>query len=758
MKTDRLIPSMFHRRLALLMVFFLLGGGVLLARVARLTLVDGPGLLAEAERRLVSERWIETTRGRILDRNGRVLAMDRPAFDVAVDYQVITGDWADQQAAVAARRANIDQWLELSPAERDALIEVELPPYRAQLEAMWDEFALTAQLPREELERRKSAVISYVQRMAVSIWERRRLARQRELSRERETMVEVDMRDVARPIREQREPHVLLHGVDDNVAFSFRKLAEEHPGLTISDGVSREYPYETMEVVVDLSSFPAHLRKPHMKSVTVRGVATDQIGWMRDRVFEEDIDRRFKATGIEPADDPGRYLPGDSVGSAGLEKSLEVALRGSRGRLARRLDTGNVDRVEPVPGSDAMLAIDIELQAQLQAILDPALGLTIVQDWHGNLEDRLSQQLAAGIAVIDIDTGETLALASTPSFTRDEIETDSERIFSDPILAPAINRAFGRPYEPGSIVKPLVLATAVSEGAHSLGTMIQCNGHLFPGRKDIYRCWIFRDRFSFTTHSNQVGGPLDGETAIARSCNIYFYTIGRALGADRLAAMYTRLGVGEGFRFGLEPGQPGFMGRLDGSALEATDAYFLAMGQGPVSWTPLHAANAYATLARGGVTLEPRLLRATGESQRTVDLQWNKTAVATALEGLRRGVNEDYGTGHHFTTGEGRRERIFNAEGLRIAGKTGTAESGPIYADTDNDGELDRDADGHLIAVRSGDHSWTTVLVGPKNGEYRYAISVVVEYGGSGSRVAGPIANQAVHALQQHGYLPGGGS
>lgn len=756
MKTDRLIPSMFHRRLALLMVFFLLGGSVLLARVARLTLVDGGDLLAEAERRLVSERWIETTRGRILDRNGLVLAMDRPAFDIAVDYQVITGDWAMQQAAAAARRANSDTWLELSPAERDALIEARLPEYRDQLEALWSDFATIAGLPREELERRKNAVIAHVNRMAVSIWERRRLARQRELSRQRETLVEVELADVARPIREQREPHVLLHGVDDDIAFSFRKLAEAHPGLSVTDGVAREYPHETMEVVVDLSSFPAHLRKPHVQSVTVRGVATDLIGWMRDRVFEEDIDRRYDATGVDPADDLGRYLPGDSVGSAGLEKALEVELRGSRGRAARRLDTGDVERIEPVTGTDVTLAVDIELQAHLQAILDPALGLTIVQDYHAN-PDHIGQQLAAGIAIVEIATGESMALASTPTFERAEIEDNIDRIFNDPVMAPAINRAFGRPYEPGSIVKPLVLATGVSEGVHSLGERITCNGHLLPNRDDIYRCWIYRDRYSYTTHSQQLGGPLDGAEAIARSCNIYFYTIGRALGPERLATMYTDLGVGSGFRFGLEPGQPGFMGRLDGSPLESTDGIFLAIGQGPVSWTPLHAANAYATLARAGVTLEPRMLRNTGESQRTRDLHWNRAAVATALEGLRRGVNEDGGTGHHLSL-DSRREPIFNAAGVRVAGKTGTAQAGPIYQDADRDGELDRDANGNLIPLRSGDHSWTTVLVGPEGGEYEYAISVVVEYGGSGSRVSGPIANQAVHALQQRGYLPGGGS
>ena len=743
---------MFHRRLILLMVFFTLGGGVLLARVARLTLIDGGDLLKQAERRLVSSRWIETTRGRILDRAGRVLAMDRPAFDVAVDYQVITGQWAVKQAARKARRLRADDWPQLSPDQRDVLIDAELPAYEAQLEELWQTFAQIAGISRTEVERRKNAIIAHVQRMAASVWERRRLSRQRELSRQKETLVEAPLADFVRPIREQREPHVLLNGVDDSVAFTFRKLAERLPGLSITDGVSRVYPYETMDVVVDLSTFPATLRQPHVVSVTVQGVATDLIGTMRDRVFEEDIKRRTTATGLNPADDLGRYRPGDSVGSSGLEKTLEHSLRGERGRAVRRLDTGVVDRVEPAPGADVTLTLDIQLQAHIQALLDPALGLTTVQDWQGNHTLDTGAALAAGVAVIDIPTGDVLALASTSPYTREQLKTNPGSIFGDDILAPAVNRAFARPYQPGSIVKPLVLATAVTQGVHSLDTLIACNGHLLPNRKDIYRCWIYRKRFNYLTHSMQVGGPLNAVQAIARSCNIYFYTLGRALGPQRMEAMYRQLGVGEGFRFGLQSGARGFIGRLDGSPLEKSDAIFLGIGQGPVSWTPLHAANAYATLARRGLMIEPRLIESE-EPQKQVDFHWDQAAVAAGLEGIHQGVAESFGTGNHMNL-PGGRQRLFNVTGVRIAGKTGTAQSGPIYQDTNHDGKLDRDDHGDLIPLRKGDHGWTTVLVGAPDGPYLYAVSVVVEFGGSGSHVAAPIANQVVHALQQDGYLP----
>ena len=122
-----------------------------------------------------------------------------------------------------------------------------------------------------------------------------------------------------------------------------------------------------------------------------------------------------------------------------------------------------------------------------------------------------------------------------------------------------------------------------------------------------------------------------------------------------------------------------------------------------------------------------------------------------SLEGLRKSVSED-GTGHHITLADGTRLPIFNAHGVTVWGKTGTAQAPPLRAaDTNGDGEIDGDDEG-----REGlDHAWFVGLVGPgEPARPRYAIAVIVEYGGSGGKVAGPVANQIVHALQAEGYLP----
>jgi len=158
-----------------------------------------------------------------------------------------------------------------------------------------------------------------------------------------------------------------------------------------------------------------------------------------------------------------------------------------------------------------------------------------------------------------------------------------------------------------------------------------------------------------------------------------------------------------------------------------------------------------ATLVGSG----PRLARpggaVPGRAQRP-DLGLDRATVVALLEGLRRSVS-DGGTGHHITYDSGEREPIFNAEGVVVWGKTGTAQAPAMrLEDTDGDGAVGA-GDEEISGL---DHAWFVGLVGPADTDApMFAIAVIVEYGGSGGRVAGPIANQVIRALQHEGYLPG---
>ena len=784
MDWSKLIPSMFHRRLVLLLLATSIPVAGIVAQLGRLTLADGDGLRADAERRLVRTSWTPTTRGRILDRTGRVLARDVPSYDISVDYRCISGAWALSRAGGYARARHRNEWPKLDTEQRAELIDRYVGEFAAHIDRMWVRVAEVAGVDADLVDDQLVAIIERVESVHDAVSSRRldtlrarRLARGQELTTEVEEQLE---RSASRPVREQVEPHAVLRRVQDDIGFAFLKLSEERvvfeslrhdgvpdeyctapllPGLVVADAGSRVYPFEQMTVDIDLSTLPRPIRGEGTTSITCNGVATQLIGWMKLAAQQEDVERRRTRIANDQAfaesvlagrkTDRGRYRDGDTAGASGIESALENELRGLRGFDSVALDTGAVEREVSSPGRDIRLTLDVMLQARVQAAMDPALGLSLVQEWHGEPTEwmPIGTTINGAAIVLEIDTGEILAMVSAPTFSRTRLRDDPDSIFKDPVALPYINRAIDVPYQPGSIVKPMVLATAVSHHGHDLLEGIDCHGHLFPDRDDVFRCWPYRERYGYSTHNQRLGHAPQAVEAIMASCNVYFYTLGQRLGVDGMADVYRLFGVDEPTEFGHD----GLIGpNGDTGALEATDAIFMAIGQGPVAWTPLQAAEAYATLARGGVRIKPRLID-DGRPPEVVDLELDPEAVDAALLGIRRAVNEFQGTGHHITAG-GRYEPIFNAEGVEVWGKTGTAQASSITETIES-----QDAEGDMVkrrvVLRSGDHSWFLVLVGPKGRGPKYAIAVVMEYAGSGGKVSGPIVNQIIHALKSEGYL-----
>jgi cell division protein FtsI/penicillin-binding protein 2 len=173
----------------------------------------------------------------------------------------------------------------------------------------------------------------------------------------------------------------------------------------------------------------------------------------------------------------------------------------------------------------------------------------------------------------------------------------------------------------------------------------------------------------------------------------------------------------------------------------------MGIGQGPVSWTPMHAANAHATLARGGVYMPPKLLLSGPQMQdyTTHDLNLDAAAVELALEGMRQSAEEPYGSSHHLSIQGVGREPIINVPGVKVRAKTGTAQA-PVVAR--------RNEAGAVEILREGNHAWYVGMVSKIGAEKpSYVVAVMVEYGGSGGRVSGPVANQVMWALNDLGYL-----
>lgn len=746
---------MFVRRLAFLCMAALVSFVVLGAQLVRLAVVEHDAHRGVAERRLDRVEFIPTHRGRILDRRGRILAEDRPSWDVAMEYDFIGGAWAVRHARAAAREAvGATRWSELSAAARGAAIEERLPAAEARGEWVVRAVCELVGIERSQFEIGLDEVRRRVQERAVAVWDR-----QRELEMSRH--VDGDERFVRRPIREQTLAHVVVAAVPDVVAFELQRISDEVPGvLDVRESSRRETPLHTLDVDLDRSTLPRGLRTTRPLRLRLDGVADHILGEVRDSVWASDLRRR---PFLDPASgeivDLGGYRAGlDRIGSRGVEAAQEDRLRGSRGMIRTRLDSGAVSRVEAQPGGDVQLTIDIELQAMVQGILDPRFGLMRTHDWQTPTDAEDSgdppggRELLGAAVVIDVESGEILAAVSRPTIAEGlQLDAAQQRL-----ALPYVNRPFESPYPPGSILKPLIYLGAVDAKVFSSDQRIACRGHFLPDNPNVLRCWIYRERTGFATHEDRAGGPLDATDAISRSCNIFFYTAAARLGPARLVPWLQRLGIGAPLDTGLliwrEPEEGdgpivatgehgGFL--PDPGRIGSTEAALIGIGQGPVAWTPVMAANAFATLARGGIVRDATIVRGRRDDRaRRADLRLDPVAVRAALGGLREVVSAEHGTATSIRYQDGSREPIIDQPGLAVWGKTGTVQTG-------------MSPDGPAGRIAAVDHAWFVGLVGSEVDERpRYAIAVIVEHGRSGGRTAGPIFNQIVHALRRLRYLP----
>ncbi len=746
-----------------------LGTAGLTARLVQLTVAQGDQWRAEAESSLVESRLVPTVRGRILDRHLRVLAEDRPSYDLAVKYPVIDGGWALQRAEKAARRRYEETWPHLTRAEQLDLIAQNQPRFEQQIEVLWSRLCRLGRIERAGLDERLHTIERRVQRM-VSTVQLARLRRWR-----LDTDDPIDREEIARPIGEQAAPHAVLADLKDPARLEVERLIAATASdrddvwsqVSILPSKKRDYPLETIQLEIDHSTLPAELRADHVQTVTVDGVGIHVIGslwnsWKQQQTDPFDLDRNLRG-----------YLPGDLAGEWGIERAFETPLRGSRGRVAQRVDTGERRHDQPRTGLDVVSTVDVFLQARVQALLDPDLGLMRVQPWHSSVPSAVVGTPLRGAAVVlDVAQGHVLAAASVPSFTRRQWRDQRPSIEQDAIDRPFWNRATYMPYQPGSIVKPLVLTAAVTARKLAYEGTIQCDGYLLEKQPGLYRCWIYKlwDR----TH-----GALDGPEAVAQSCNIFFHTLGRRMGGGDLVSWYRRFGFGRTPHCGLLEASAGDMPDPAAPAgpqtpgLTTEDSTYMGIGQGPMRITALQAANAYATVARGGYAQNATFVVAPelngSSSAYHEDLALDPRGVSMALKGLHMAANnDDFGTANRLVTYDN--EPIFNIDGVDVYAKTGTATAATRWEDLNGNGVVDdgeywvdfnrnRQRDAREMLPR-GDHAWCIAMVQAKQRSGpaapirpQYVVAVVAEYAGSGGLVAGPIVNQILHALRDEGYL-----
>ncbi|PRX33819.1 penicillin-binding protein 2 [Meinhardsimonia xiamenensis] len=422
--------------------------------------------------------------------------------------------------------------------------------------------------------------------------------------------------------------------------------------------------------------------------------------------------------------DPLLQIPRYQIGKTGVEAKLEDALRGRAG--TRRIEVNAVGRVmreldrQPgQPGADVELTIDAGLQNFVQA--------------------RLGRESASAV-VLDTETGDILALASSPSFDPNKfvrgISVADYRALTDTPLRPLANKAVQGTYPPGSTFKMVVALAALEEGVIKPEETVWCPGYKELGRRRFH-CW----KRGGHGHVNLID-------SLEQSCDVYYYEVAEKVGIEKIAAMARRLGLGAQFNLplsavarGLTPDKD-WKRRNRGADWLIGDTLNAGIGQGYVLASPLQLAVMTARLASGRA-LEPRLVRRLGEAEQPPaparDLGIDPGHLRLVRRGMLAVTNNRRGTAWS--------SRVELAE-MKIAGKTGTSQVRNISAAERESGVLDNDE----VPWEQRDHA-LFVAFAPYDAP-RLACSVVVEHGGGGSTAAAPIARDIMLAALSGGMPP----
>ena len=504
------------------------------------------------------------------------------------------------------------------------------------------------------------------------------------------TIVEIseyDRRNVLRETRRRRAfmPITVRENLQWEEVSRIEVNAPDLPGISIDVGQSRYYPN---------GEIAAHV-----------------VGYV-SAVSEKDL------TG-----DPLLELPGHRIGKNGIERQHEIALRGTAGNSQVEVNAigriiKELKRTEGRPGRRVVLTLNLKLQKFIT--------------------QRIARYRRASVVVMDVRSGEILSMVSIPAFDPNSFNTGldakSWKALAENSDAPLNNKAISGQYAPGSTYKIAVMLAALEHGI-SPDHNVFCAGFSELGGQRFH-CWH--------KHGHGLVSMID---AMRESCDVYFYELALKLGVDRIAETARKLGLGEtlelelpGEKNGLIPTRA-WKQRHFGKSWLKGETLVAAIGQGYVLTTPLQLAVMTARCVNGGYAVMPKLTRdAIDEgSDRTNAADFPAISISARsrqilMHSLDEAMNHPRGTAYSSRISE---------PGRVAGGKTGTAQVRRITM-MERESGVKKNKE---RPWRERDHS---LFVGyaPVD-KPKYAVSVVVEHSGGGSRTAAPIARDVLKEVQR---------
>ncbi|MCC7085999.1 MAG: hypothetical protein IT427_13435 [Pirellulales bacterium] len=689
-----LSPSTFHARQRWLLVAFTTLSLTIFGRLIALEVRNGDEYRHVGAEPMIRQQQIPAIRGRILARDGTVLATDEGTISLAVNYR-----WLEEPANSRWLRQTARSRLTARERSDPRRVVTEQAVVLQQRQQLARRLMSIGGIDASQWQRRVERIQLRVQAIADIVNARR--AKSTELQDWRAE----DFRD---------EQSSWVQTVVGTVAAALFKLGDPPPvvPITVIEQVSEHVVLEDLplEVAAEIEQSPqlfpgVKLINLYRRTYPAGSLAGQTVGIVGE---PEEVDRQSSDTS-EPV----------FIGKSGIERQFEHELRARPGLIVDQLDPlGRLKASSQIraaaAGNDVMLTIDSRVQRAAEQLLDESLRHRLPSE-----NQQLDRSAGGAAVVLDVHSGDVLVAATAPRYDPTVFaRRDSARIrncLSDP-AKPMLDRTIQMALPPGSVFK-IVTAAAILDAGVNPHAAVDCLGYLH--QPDALRCAIYR--------RTGVGhGPVNLADALARSCNVYFFHHAEQLGATNLLNWAERFGLGRRSGIHLAGEVAGNLPDLSSDTSTAVDVRPMSIGQSTITTTPLQMACVAAAIANGGRRVNPRIISQDNELITATKIAPQESVKGLSSEilgairsGMRQAVADEYGTAH---------ASVDRAE-IAIAGKTGTAQSG----------------------VDRPDHAWFVGYAPAENPQVAFAIAL--EYAGDGAIAAGPIAKQLVAELDERGYF-----
>ena len=593
----------FHRRANFLIGAYVLCLALFTGILYNAQIVNGSEYLARSTIQVTTTKTVETSRGIITDRNGKILVSNREIYTVSFDPDLVPDqDGETHQAAVARALLRIlTLFQDHGVAWGDSLPIGGAEPYgytfagaTGAQRAWFSHYLADRKWSSTELTASSSSPL-----MSQTLLDKLKLTGSTALTAPH--LLELMRADFGVPTDFSRQEARLVLGV--LYELRLRKLTAN--AVTVPYVFAEDLSVELISILND-GAFEGVV----IGSKAVRQYNTDyaahilgRVGKFESREERDGFNAEWNAAREAGEDTTGLpyYRLDDQVGKDGVELAFEQYLRGRDGtRLITTNQEGKITSeiysIQPEPGGTVALTLDIDFQAQVEEILARSVQAMDQEDLEDG-EEPVNRGAAA--AVVSVANSEILALATYPTYSQRTYAQDYALLSQDP-RHPYVNRAISSAYAPGSTFKPLTAVAALESGVITPTTIINATGSwTYPGDPNSYaNCWLYNS-------SRGRHGRINVSQAITVSCNYFFAQMGYSLGLDRLNAYCRAFGLGEST--GIEIYER--TGTLPENKPGEDQSPWAGFGQSSQLFTPLQLANYVATLVRGGTRYNAHLLK-----------------------------------------------------------------------------------------------------------------------------------------------------